>query len=884
MTDNLPTPSQLLGAGNFNSWYPGQYDLLQKSLEWEGSPQRFLGMACPTGCHAAGQGILLYDGTIKKVEDVAVGDLLMGDDSSPRTVLELCRGRDLMVTVVPVKGTPFRVNLCHILSLKSTKGLSTSSTGKVRVNNGSRGGMVDSEIRDVSVYEYIGKSRTFKHITKLFRVPVDFTPGVVLPIRPYILGVLLGDGTFGHEDTGSLTNCSSHSFPKFHAEADRFDIDIVLADTRRKCSTIRFSRRSCSESNRFTDVIKSLGLWGKTAGDKFIPQTYKVASRGDRLELLAGLMDTDGHCERGGFDYISKSKQLAEDIAFLCRSVGLAAYVSPCLKRCQNDFEGLYFRIYISGDCSVIPARFRKASSRRQIKDVLVTGFSIALSGEDDFYGFRLDGNGRYLLGDFTVTHNSGKSLSSLLLAKLSGLRTVVLTATKGLQGQYQDMAKSVGGVVVKGQNNFPCLLVNGLMADEGPCHDGISCQLKEQCPYRVQVKRAQESHLVISNYAYWLAQTNFSQGLGDVQLLILDEAHQAFGALESYLTIFLSRMDLQSLGIEFPTVPDAWNAWRSWAEVSVTIAADNTAKLDMEIKQLRSRNESVPNHISRVYRNLRSVTRKLLRLASLGEDWIIQKTYHGYRFVPKWVAEYSGDLFHDVPKIVLMSAILSHRSADYLGVPSDGSRAWIEMPSHFPPQNTPIWHVPTARINYRTDDYGATIWFSRIDQVIQRRLDRKGIVFTVSYERAKMLMARSRFKDIMVTHGTNDVVDVVERFKKMPAPAVLVSPSVTTGYDFPSQETNCKYLVVGKIPYPDTQDPVTRARHEDDKEWTAYQAMETFVQECGRATRGPEDCVECLVLDDTFKWWYWKHKDFAPKWFQDRVRGSLESVPDPLV
>jgi len=486
-----------------------------------------------------------------------------------------------------------------------------------------------------------------------------------------------------------------------------------------------------------------------------------------------------------------------------------------------------------------------------------------------------------------SVPTGAGKSAVALLLSHLSEQRTVVLTATIGLQHQYQRDAKAIGGVVVVGQRNFPCILVNNLTADEGPCHDGLPCAVREQCPYRVQLKKALDSNLVITNYAYWLAQTNFSSGLGDFGLLIADESHQCFNAMENYLTIFLSRLDIQPIGISFPESADQWNVWRSWAEVSAPIAADTVNRIEQDIKGYHSRNQLVPPHVSRTYRTVSSVYARLKRLASVNEEWVIQKTYHGYRFVPKWVSNYSQHLFHDVPKVVLMSAILSHRSADYLGVPSNGSRSWIEMNSYFPPENTPIWHIPTARINYRTDDYGATIWCSRIDQIIQRRLDRKGIVFTVSYERAKMLLSRSRFKDIMFTHGTKDVVQVVEKFKKAPAPAVLVSPSVTTGWNFPMIESGHgkpQYGIVGKIPWPDTRDVVTKARYDEDKDWTALLAMEVFQQECGRLTRSPEDKSEWFVVDDTFKWWWYRYRSYAAGWFQDRVRGSLETVPEPLV
>jgi hypothetical protein len=62
--------------------------------------------------------ILMYDGTVKKVQDIVVGDLLMGDDSTPRKVLSLARGQDLMYEIIPVKGESYTVNQEHILCLR----------------------------------------------------------------------------------------------------------------------------------------------------------------------------------------------------------------------------------------------------------------------------------------------------------------------------------------------------------------------------------------------------------------------------------------------------------------------------------------------------------------------------------------------------------------------------------------------------------------------------------------------------------------------------------------------------------------------------------------------------------------------------------------------
>ena len=79
----------------------------------------------PTGggkCLGAGTPVLMFDGTIKPVEDVLVGDLLMGPDSNPRRVLSLARGREKMYRVTPTKGDAYVVNESHILSLRHRQG------------------------------------------------------------------------------------------------------------------------------------------------------------------------------------------------------------------------------------------------------------------------------------------------------------------------------------------------------------------------------------------------------------------------------------------------------------------------------------------------------------------------------------------------------------------------------------------------------------------------------------------------------------------------------------------------------------------------------------------------------------------------------------------
>ena len=77
-------------------------------------------------CHALNTPILMYDGTIKMVQDITVGDTLMGDNSRPRLVQSLARGKDILYDIIPTKGEKYTVNSEHILCLKySGKGTIT---------------------------------------------------------------------------------------------------------------------------------------------------------------------------------------------------------------------------------------------------------------------------------------------------------------------------------------------------------------------------------------------------------------------------------------------------------------------------------------------------------------------------------------------------------------------------------------------------------------------------------------------------------------------------------------------------------------------------------------------------------------------------------------
>jgi Rad3-related DNA helicase len=215
----------------------------------------------------------------------------------------------------------------------------------------------------------------------------------------------------------------------------------------------------------------------------------------------------------------------------------------------------------------------------------------------------------------------------------------------------------------------------------------------------------------------------------------------------------------------------------------------------------------------------------------------------------------------------------------DLLGIAQDEVEI-EDCPSSFPVENRRVTHIPTVRLNHRSTEAEIGLWVTRIDQIIGRRLDRKGIIHTVSYDRARSIMERSACRDLMITHRSGGVAHAVSQFKRTRAPSILVSPSVTTGVDFPGDQ--CRYQIVAKIPFPDGRDPLVKARTEADPEYGLYLAMQAVIQASGRGCRSVDDFCETLIVDDMWTWFYSRNGHLAPGWFREAVRRQI-TIPVPL-
>lgn len=386
-------------------------------------------------CHEKDTPILMYDGSIKKVQDIIIGDQIMGDDSTPRQVLSLGSGKDTMYEIKPVKGESFTVNSEHILCLKITntgiayvndKRCNTKKKYVSRIMNKStykfkcKGVETKHEcqeyidmmknteedvIIEIPVNKYLELSKYTRNQLKLYRKGVDFKPRDI-NFDPYIIGLWLGDGS---KRDPVITNQDSVIIKYLKEALPQYNLSLNF-----QCGyDYRISGIDRKNGNYMLQILQELNL----INNKHIPDIYKINSREVRLQLLAGLIDSDGHYTNNCYEITQIRENLADDILFLSRSLGFAAYKKQKKTSWSHNGEKKYsniFKIIISGDIIEIPCKIKRkiALELNQVKDVLVTGFSVEEKAVDDYYGFTLDSNHRYLMGDFTVTHNTCSAIS----------------------------------------------------------------------------------------------------------------------------------------------------------------------------------------------------------------------------------------------------------------------------------------------------------------------------------------------------------------------------------------------------------------------------------------------------------------------------------------
>lgn len=351
---------------------------------------------------ARGKGKMLPNSTIvytpngyKIWKDIHPGDYLYGDNGKPTKVLEEFNHKSKPIYKLTLKdGRIAYAGLEHLWTIKYGNKLLTVDTQWI-IENG-----FGKRIIKGKCHKPI-ECRAFLPINKAIEIPYK-----KVSIDPYLLGLILGDGCLGYANSKGVLFSSTVKDQKIYE------------------SLLNTKIREYKDNNCFiedTDIknkLIELCLYKTKSDNKFIPDIYKYNSKEVRLEVLKGLMDTDGSAFSSGIEYISKSKQLAEDVLWLGRSLGIRGTLTSKFVKYKDEIKE-YFRVRFITTKTIfkLPRKIEKIKQRNsnylknQENYVAIT--SIEYSHNEDAKCVIVDNDSHlFLMNDFIVTHNSFKVAS----------------------------------------------------------------------------------------------------------------------------------------------------------------------------------------------------------------------------------------------------------------------------------------------------------------------------------------------------------------------------------------------------------------------------------------------------------------------------------------
>lgn len=257
--------------------------------------------------------------------------------------------------------------------------------------------LTTKQLIDSGTVSQITPNGSKKHGYYIPNTFVDFIEKENFPLDPYLIGILLGDGSLS--GTGSVE--LSLGFKKEHILSKiilpQGITYISRVDEKKNCIRVRFSGTD-ENGLAIKDLLATLGLMGVKSATKFIPKSYLYSSLENRKQLLQGLMDTDGYfSDRNLFQYSSISEQLIDDVIELFRGLG-----RPITKRKKNRKAGGSYSmtpIYDAYERKGYKYGIQLASIEPTDKFVEVQ--CIKVSNEDSLY----------ITEDYIVTHNTSTSV-----------------------------------------------------------------------------------------------------------------------------------------------------------------------------------------------------------------------------------------------------------------------------------------------------------------------------------------------------------------------------------------------------------------------------------------------------------------------------------------
>lgn len=450
-----------------------------------------------------------------------------------------------------------------------------------------------------------------------------------------------------------------------------------------------------------------------------------------------------------------------------------------------------------------------------------------------------------------------------------------ILTTQKVLQSQYCNDFKELIRDIKSSSNYtcnyhaaYSCSEAQMLLKQLGKSAAGTEFEktCKSACSYKLAKKDFIESPISVTNFAYYLTETEYGSGRNPNRIqkrknLIIDECHNIEGELTRFASIKISEKFAKDfLGCKIPKLSSQTEVYE-W--VKNTYYKKLKEKIDILSKNVKNNDIDTLKKIASL-ENFETRVECFIGLGKYDSNYIMSVTREEekrgtrvfeFKFID--VSHIVKNMFH-TSKVLLMSATIVDKQqfCKSLGL-DENDVAYMTVMSPFPKENRPILYIPTGNMS-QSASYDVLV--ERVKQLLDMHKNEKGIIHTGNYKIANYLIEHIKDKRLLSHTSQNREIVLGEHIKSN-KDTVLVSPSMTEGVDL--RDDLSRFQIICKLPFPYLGDPVVKKRMQKDKDWYPYTTAKIIIQSVGRSIRNQDDHAITYIVDNDWEIFYRRNSKF---------------------
>lgn len=480
-----------------------------------------------------------------------------------------------------------------------------------------------------------------------------------------------------------------------------------------------------------------------------------------------------------------------------------------------------------------------------------------------------------------TTVHRVMKDLNN-------GFRTTIVTATKGLQDQYEQADEEIYSL--KGKLNYTCPMNVGPYNSAG-CRSLVgegNCNKAVVCPY---VKRRTHwcltAPLRLTNTAFQIEACPMlvMEPENRANLIIIDECHDLDEQLIDHNTLKVSVDELEHLKKatdesfvrifvdfinDFLEMPPgtAFEVSDEMSEDAMKIyhaAEAQIARLEELLEQKPKNKDSVAGAIEEI----QQISDKMKIFGEGEGEWMVTDFAFGSLVELKPIYAYQvakHGMFRKADMFLHMSATICGFDAymETLGIEKHEAVVF-DIPNPIPVANRKVYALSKMKVS---GDYDRMILAQTVDKIIDRHKGQNGIIHSVSFQLAKDLKENSKYGRTMII--SNNRSEILQTLNEHNSGKIIVSPSIEKGYDFKGDMS--RWQVIAKIPFLSLSDQWVKLNMSRQQSWYSRKAILRLVQASGRSIRGVDDHASTYIIDSNFDNLLNRHRDIFPDWFLESL------------